>query len=230
MDKIGFVGLGIMGKPMAKNLLKAGFDVIFYARRPEVIKEAEEAGGKAVGSSKAVAEATDIIVTCVTADPEVREVILGENGVLEGASEGDLIVDMSTISPLTIREIAETVALKGVHVMDAPISGGEPGAIAGTLTIMAGGDKADFERCQGIFKAMGKEENLFNVGPIGVGQTVKIVNQYMAAINISAIVEGFTIGIQAGADPEVMHEVISVSTANSFGLQQRGKDYILKDF
>ena len=136
MDKIGFVGLGIMGKPMAKNLLKAGFDVTFYARRPEVIKEAEEAGGKAVGSSKAVAEATDIIVTCVTADPEVREVILGENGVLEGASEGDLIVDMSTISPLTIREIAEAVALKGVHVMDAPISGGEPGAIAGTLTIM----------------------------------------------------------------------------------------------
>ncbi len=230
MDKIGFVGLGIMGKPMAKNLLKAGFDLTFYARRPEVIKEAEEAGGKAVGSSKAVAEATDIIVTCVTADPEVREVILGENGVLEGASEGDLIVDMSTISPLTIREIAEAVALKGVHVMDAPISGGETGAIAGTLTIMAGGDKADFERCQGIFKAMGKEENLFNVGPIGVGQTVKIVNQYMAAINISAIVEAFTIGIQAGADPEVMHDVISVSTANSFALQQRGKDFILKDF
>ena len=223
MDKIGFVGLGIMGKPMAKNLLKAGFDVTFYARRPEVIKEGEEAGGKAVGSSKAVGEATDIIVTCLTADPEVREVILGENGVLEGASEGDLIVDMSTISPLTIREVAEAAKQKGVHVMDAPISGGDVGAIAGTLTIMAGGEKEDFDRCQGIFRAMGQEEKLFNVGPIGVGQTVKIVNQYMGAINISAIIEAFTIGIQAGADPEVMREVISVSTGNSFGLQHAGK-------
>ena len=230
MDKIGFVGLGIMGKPMAKNLLKAGFDLTFYARRSEVIKEVEDAGGKAVGSSKAVAEATDIIVTCVTADPEVREVILGEDGVLDGASAGDLIVDMSTISPLTIREVAETAKQKGVHVMDAPVSGGDVGAIAGTLTIIAGGDKEDFDRCQGIFKAMGKEENLFNVGPIGVGQTVKIVNQFIGAINISAISEGFTIGIKAGADPEVMLRVISVSSGDSFALQQRGKDFILKDF
>ena len=229
MDKIGFVGLGIMGKPMAKNLLKAGFDLTFYARRPEVVEEMEAAGGKAVESSKEVAEATDIVVTIVTADPEVREVILGESGVLEGASAGDLIVDMSTISPLTIREVAEAAKQKGVHVMDAPVSGGDVGAIAGTLTIIAGGEKADFERCRGIFEAMGKEENLFNVGPIGVGQTVKIVNQFMGAINISAIAEGFTLGIQAGADPEVMMRVISVSSGNSFALQQRGADFILKD-
>ena len=118
MEKIGFIGLGIMGKPMAKNLLKAGYDLTFYARRPEVIEEMKAAGGKPVDSSKAVAEATDIIVTIVTADAEVKEVILGPEGVLEGASEGKVIVDMSTISPLTIREVAEVAAKKGVHVVE----------------------------------------------------------------------------------------------------------------
>ncbi len=227
MDKIGFVGLGIMGKPMCHNLLKAGFDVTFYARRQEVIDEMLEAGATYVSSSKGVAEATDIVVTIVTADTDVREVILGENGVLEGASQGKLIVDMSTISPMTIREVAEIAKKKGVNVVDAPVSGGDTGAISGTLTSIAGGTKEDFDRCAGIFKAMGKEENIFHVGAVGVGQTVKITNQFIGGITMAAISEALTLGKKAGADPEVMRQVISVSTGNSRLFEARVADYLL---
>jgi 3-hydroxyisobutyrate dehydrogenase len=229
MSNIGFVGLGIMGKPMAKNLLKAGFGITFYARRPEVVDEMKALGAKAVDSAMAVARATDIIITIVTADPEVREVILGENGVLEGASEGDLIVDMSTISPLTIREIAAHAGEKGVQVMDAPVSGGDTGAIAGTLTIIAGGRAEDFNRCRDIFSAMGTEENIFHVGDVGVGQTVKIVNQLIGGINMAAISEALVLGIKAGADPDVMRQVVGVSSGNSNLFQARVADFLLKD-
>lgn len=228
MDKIGFVGLGIMGKPMCHNLLKAGFDVTFYARKQDVIDEMTEAGATYVESSKAVAEATDIIVTIVTADAEVREVILGENGVLEGATSGKLIVDMSTISPMTIQGIAQIAKEKGVGVMDAPVSGGDTGAIAGTLTIIAGGEKAEFDRCLGIFKAMGNEENIFHVGPVGVGQTVKITNQFIGGITMAAISEALTLGKKAGADPEVLRQVISVSTGSSRLFDARVGEFLLK--
>lgn len=227
MDKIGFVGLGIMGKPMCHNLLKAGFDVTFYARKPEIVDEMSQAGATSAPSSKAVAEATDIIVTIVTADAEVREVILGENGVLEGASEGKLIVDMSTISPMTIRNIAEEAKKKGVTVVDAPVSGGDTGAIAGTLTIIAGGEKEDVARCQGIFEAMGNKENIFHVGAVGVGQTVKITNQLLGGITMAAIAEALTLGKKAGADPEVMRQVISVSTGSSRLFDARVADFLL---
>jgi 3-hydroxyisobutyrate dehydrogenase-like beta-hydroxyacid dehydrogenase len=229
MEKVGFVGLGIMGKPMAKNLLKAGFDLTFYARRPEVIAEMEEAGATAADSSKAVAEQTDIIVTIVTADLEVREVVLGEAGVLEGASAGKLIVDMSTISPLTIQEVAAEAAKKQVRVVDAPVSGGDVGAIAGTLTIIAGGAGEDIESCRPLFAAMGNKENIFHVGPLGVGQTVKIVNQVIGGVNMAMIAEGLCMGIKAGADPEIMRQVISVSSGNSTLFQMRVADFLLKD-
>ena len=229
MEKIGFIGLGIMGKPMAKNLLKAGYDLTFYARRKEVIREMQDEGATYVRSAKAVAEATDIIITIVTADAQVEEVILGPDGVLDGASGGKLIVDMSTISPLTIRGVAEIASKHGVRVMDAPVSGGDSGAIAGTLTIIAGGDESDFARCKGIFQAMGKEENIFHVGDVGVGQTVKIINQLIGGINMAAIAEGLVLGIHAGADPEMMRQVIGVSSGNSTLFQLRVKDFLLKD-
>lgn len=227
MEKVGFIGLGIMGKPMAINLIKAGYDLTIYARRPEVIAEMEGLEASAVESPAAVAEATDIVITIVTADPEVREVVLGDDGVLQGASEGSLIVDMSTISPLTIREIAEKAGPKNVAVMDAPVSGGDTGAINGTLTIIAGGEAKDFDRCRGLFNAMGNEENIFHVGSVGVGQTVKIVNQLIGGINMAAIAEGLILGIRAGADPEVMRQVISVSSANSTLFQIRVSDFLL---
>lgn len=228
--KIGFVGLGIMGKPMAKNLLKAGFDLTFFARRSEVVQEMEGEGATSVASPRAVAEAADIVVTIVTADAEVMEVILGDDGVLDGASPGDLIVDMSTISPLTIRDIADAASQKGVHVMDAPVSGGDTGAIAGTLTIIAGASDEDFARCKGIFQAMGNEENIFHVGGVGVGQTVKIINQMIGAANLAMIAEGLTLGVKAGASPEMMEKVIGVSSGNSNLFQARAKDYLLKGF
>jgi len=228
MEKIGFIGLGIMGKPMAKNLLKAGFDLTFYARRPEVVSEMEEAGATAVCSSREVAQQADIIITIVTADPEVREVVLGEDGVLEGASSGKLIVDMSTISPLTIQEIAAAAAVKGVRVVDAPVSGGDVGAVDGTLTIIAGGEAGDIERCRSLFAAMGKEENIFHVGPLGVGQTVKIVNQVIGGVNMAMIAEGLCMGVKAGADPEIMRQVISVSSGNSTLFQMRVADFLIK--
>ena len=229
MEKVGFIGLGIMGKPMAIHLIKAGYDLTIYARRPEVIAEMEGLGASVVESPAAVAEATDIVITIVTADPEVREVVLGDDGVLQGASEGSLIVDMSTISPLTIREIAEKAGSKNVAVMDAPVSGGDTGAINGTLTIIAGGEAKDFDRCRGLFNAMGNEENIFHVGSVGVGQTVKIVNQLIGGINMAAIAEGLILGIRAGADPEVMRQVISVSSANSTLFQIRVSDFLLAD-
>jgi 3-hydroxyisobutyrate dehydrogenase-like beta-hydroxyacid dehydrogenase len=230
MDRIGFIGLGIMGKLMAHNLLKAGYSLTFYARRQAVIQEMTAAGATSVSSPKAVAEATDIVITIVTADPQVREVILGSEGVLSGASEGQLIVDMSTISPLTIREIDEIAAKKGVHVVDAPVSGGDTGAKTGTLTIIAGGSGQDFERCLEIFKVMGKEENIFHVGPVGIGQTVKMVNQFIGGITMAAIAEAMVLGIKAGADPQEMGRVIGVSSGNSALFQARFWDYILKDF
>ena len=228
MDKVGFIGLGIMGKPMCHNLLKAGFDVTFYARRENIVHEMKKAGAAYAPSAKAVAQVCDVIITIVTADAQVREVILGDEGVLAGATAGKLIVDMSTISPMTIREVNEQAQKKGIRVMDAPVSGGDTGAIAGTLTIIAGGEKEDFDRCSGLFNAMGKAENIFHVGPVGVGQTVKIVNQLIGGINMAAIAEGLTLGVKAGADPEVMRQVISVSSGNSGLFQARVAAFLMK--
>ena len=228
MEKIGFIGLGIMGKPMAQNLLKAGYPLIFHARKSELIDEMKMAGATSVPSPRSVAESADIIITIVTADPQVREVMLGPEGILAGASAGQLVVDMSTISPLTTLEIAETASESGVHFMDAPVSGGESGAKEGKLTIMAGGQREDFERCKNIFHVLGKKEKIFHVGAVSLGQTVKMVNQFIGGITMAAIAEGLVLGIKAGADPEVINQVVSVSSGNSALFQARVKDYILK--
>ena len=227
MEKIGFIGLGIMGRPMARNLLKAGFELVFHARRTEVVAGMEAAGGKAAPSSKAVAETADIVITIVTADAQVREVILGPDGVLAGSRPGSLIVDMSTISPLTIREIAGEAAGRQVAVIDAPVSGGDTGAEAGTLTIIAGGQPEDVERCRPLFEAMGKQESIFHVGPLGAGQTVKLVNQVIGGVNMAMIAEGLCLGVKAGVDPEIMRQVISVSSGNSGLFEARVADFIL---
>ena len=228
MEKIGFIGLGIMGKPMAHNLLKAGYPLVFYARKPDVIAEMERAGAISVSSPRSVAKSAEIIITIVTADPQLREIMLGDEGVLAGASPGKLVVDMSTVSPLTVYEIAEIAAKTGVHFMDAPVSGGESGAIGGTLTIIAGGDEADFQRCTDIFKVIGNAENVFHVGAVGTGQVVKMANQFIGGITMTAIAEALTLGIKAGADPEMMHRVISVSSGNSTLFQSRVKQNLLK--
>ena len=225
--KIGFIGLGALGLPMAKNLIKAGFDLTVYARRPEPAAEVRALGARSADSPRAVAEQVEVVITIVTADPDVRAVILGEGGALAGMKAGGIIVDMSTISPMTIQEIARIAEAKGVEVMDAPVSGGDTGAKAGTLTIIAGGKKGTFERCRPIFEAMGK--NIFHVGGVGVGQVVKIANQVIGGTILAVVSEALVMGVKAGADPEALRQVIGVSSGNSNLFQARVGDFMLKD-
>ena len=217
--RIGFIGLGTMGRPMAENLLKAGFDLTVYARRPEPAQEMVKLGATSAGSPAAVAQKSEIVVTIVTADRDVEEVILGEQGVLGRMSDGGIIADMSTIMPSTIRRIGETAAARGVQILDAPVSGGDTGAQAGTLSIMVGGDANALEACRPIFEAMG--ENIFHVGGPGMGQTAKIVNNLLGGITMAAIGEAFAMGVKAGADPEVLFQVVEKSSGNSAVLQAR---------
>ncbi len=227
IQKIGFIGLGTMGLPMAKNLLKAGFSLTVYARRPEPSAEVCALGARSAGSPRAVAEETEMVITIVTADPDVRAVTLGEDGALAGMKAGGILVDMSTISPMTIQDIARIAQAKGVEVMDAPVSGGDTGAKAGTLTIIAGGGKETFERCRPVFEAMGK--NLFHVGGVGIGQVVKIANQIIGGTILAVVSEALVMGVKAGADPEVLRQVIGVSSGNSNLFQARVGDFMLKD-
>src|SRR5690606_7962180 len=180
-ERIGFIGLGIMGRGMANNLLKAGFQVRVWNRTTSRMDALVEAGAEAGKSPADVAAHSDIIITCVSDTPDVEKVILGDDGVIHGAKAGSLVVDCSTISPQVTREIAQKLAEKNIHMLDAPISGGSEGAAKGTLSIMVGGDAEQFERARSAFEAMGK--TITHVGTIGAGQTVKLVNQVLVVGN-----------------------------------------------
>src|SRR5437879_3703816 len=188
-QRVGFIGIGVMGSPMCLNLLKAGFPLTVYSRRLESAAQVVAAGATRAESPRAVAEASDVVITMVTNSPDVEEVVLSANGVLEGAHPGLTLVDMSTISPTVAREVAGKAAAKGVDRLDAPISAGSAGSVAWALTIMAGGAPSVFERCRPIFEAMGKHENIFHVGPIGAGQVVKLVNQHLCGVIAAADAE-----------------------------------------
>jgi 2-hydroxy-3-oxopropionate reductase len=198
--KIGFIGLGIMGKPMAKNLLKAGFLLVVHNRSQGPVRELAEVGAEAASSPKEVAEICDVVVTMLPNSPHVKEVVLGPNGILEGARPGTIIVDMSSIAPLAVKEIAAKAAEKGIEMLDAPVSGGEPKAIEGTLSIMAGGKKEVFEKCQDILSKMGT--SVVRCGDIGAGNTTKLANQIIVALNIAAMSEALVLGAKAGVNPE----------------------------
>ena len=214
MRKIGFIGLGIMGKPMAKNLLKAGHDLVVYDIVREPMDELAGLGAKTAASSKAVAEGCAVVITMLPNSPEVKEAVLGRNGVLEGARPGALIIDMSSIAPAATREIAEKCAAKGVTLMDAPVSGGEPKAIDGTLSIMAGGDKAVFEAVKDdILLKMGA--SAVYCGGSGAGNTTKLANQVIVACNIAACAEAFTLAKRAGVDPAMVFGAIRGGLAGS---------------
>ena len=167
-ERVGFVGLGIMGKPMATNLMDAGYKLTVHNRSPEKANELGEAGATVAKSPKEVAENTDIIITMLPDSPQVSEVVAGQGGVLEGITEGSLVIDMSTISPVVTEELSEAIKEKGASMLDAPVSGGDVGAIEGTLSIMVGGEEADFHRAKPLFEAMGK--TITHVGPVGAGQ------------------------------------------------------------
>ncbi len=221
--QIGFIGIGVMGRPMTLNLLKAGHHVTIFARHPEKaeVQEVLQAGAKQAPSPRAVAMASDMVITMLPNSPEVEEVVAGEQGVLAGARKGLIIIDMSTISPTVSRKLGEQAATKGAHFLDAPVSGGSQGAINGTLTIMVGGDKEICEQARPVLEAMGKPENIFYVGPQGAGDVVKIVNNILCGAIAASIAESFVLGVKAGADVETMAKIVSVSTGASWQLSNQ---------
>lgn len=228
MRKIGFIGLGIMGKPMCKNLLKAGHQLIVYNRSSGAMDELFNAGAAVATSPKDVAERSDIIMTMLPNSPDVREVILGANGVIAGARPGSLVIDLSSIAPNASREIAESLAQNKVRFLDAPVSGGEPKAIDGTLSIMVGGNSEDFEEVYPLLKAMGSTVVL--CGGVGAGNVTKLANQVIVAINIAAVSEALVLATKAGANPETVFQAIRGGLAGSTVLDAKAPLMLQRKF
>lgn len=214
MDKrIGFIGLGIMGKPMAKNLLKAGYALVVYDINPDAVAEVTAAGAQSAGTAKEVARQCTVLITMLPNSPQVREVVLQEDGILAGAQAGAILVDMSSIAPLVSKELSEIAAKQGVTMLDAPVSGGEPKAVDGTLSIMAGGPQEAFDAVKDILLVMGATAVL--VGEIGSGNTAKLANQIIVALNIAAMSEAMVLATKAGVDPEKVYQAIRGGLAGS---------------
>lgn len=225
-EKVGFVGLGIMGKPMAKNLIKAGHQLVIW-NGSGAADELKSEGAEGADSYKAIAEQCGIVITCLPADPQVEEVYKGEEGLLAGAGEGDLLIDMSTISPLVTKEIARLANEKGVRTLDAPISGGEPGAISGDLALMVGGAEEDFERAKPLFEPLGTPTH---VGEAGSGQITKACNQVIVGIVIEAVSEALVLGSKAGVDPAKIIEAVSGGLAGTKVMDQKRDKMLEHDF
>jgi 2-hydroxy-3-oxopropionate reductase len=228
-EKIGFIGLGIMGKPMAKNLMEAGYELVVHNRSPEKAEElAEEGDATAAGSPREVAAVCDIVITMLPGSPDVEAVVAGESGVLEGIRDGALLVDMSTISPVVTEELSEKVREQGASMLDAPVSGGDVGAIEGALSIMVGGSEEDFERARPLFDVMGKATT--HVGPIGAGQVVKACNQIVVALTIEAVSEALVLGSKGGVAPEKLVEALSGGLAGSAVMEAKKEKFFSHDF
>jgi 2-hydroxy-3-oxopropionate reductase len=211
--KIGFIGLGIMGKPMSKNLLKSGYDLVVMDLNKAAVEEVAAAGAATADTPKAVAEQSDIIITMLPNSPHVKTVVLGENGVIDGAKPGSILIDMSSIAPLASREIAARLIEKGVEMLDAPVSGGEPKAIDGTISVMVGGKKEIFDKCFAVMDAMAG--SVVYTGSIGAGNTTKLANQIIVALNIAAMSEALVLATKAGVEPELVYQAIRGGLAGS---------------
>ena len=221
---IGFIGLGIMGRPMARNLLKAGYSLVVHSRSRGPVDEIAKAGAKAAASAKDVAAQCDVLITMLPNSPEVELVALGPNGIIEGARPGLIFADMSTISPIVSQKIAKALEPKGVAMLDAPVSGGEKGAIDGALSIMVGGDKDVFERVLPIFQTMGK--TITRLGPLGFGGFTKLANQIIVAVNLTALAEALTLGKKAGLDRDLLLTALAGGLAGSKCLEQKRANYV----
>ena len=227
MSNIGFIGLGIMGKPMALNLIKGGH-TLFLTSRSGVAKELTDAGGKACANAKEVAQQTDIIITMVPDTPDVEKVLFGANGVAEGLSKGKIVIDMSSISPMETKANAKKINALGCEYVDAPVSGGEVGAKNAALTIMCGGNQATFDKVKPVFDLMGK--NITLVGGNGDGQTCKVCNQIIVALNIEAVGEALLFASKAGADPAKVRQALMGGFAASRILEEHGERMIKRTF
>jgi 2-hydroxy-3-oxopropionate reductase len=227
-QSIGFIGLGVMGKPMARNLMAAGHDLVVYSRTRASVDEIAGEGASAAGSAREVAEQAETTILMLPDSPQVREVLDGDDGLLAGAREGSLVIDMSTISPVVTREIAAECGERGVGWVDAPVSGGDVGARDATLSIMAGGSEEDFARAKPLFDALGK--TIVHVGPVGSGQVVKACNQVVVALTIEAVSEALVLGSKAGVDPATIIEVLSGGMAANKVMEVRGRNFLEHDF
>ena len=227
-ERIGFIGLGIMGRPMAKNLLKAGFSLTVWNRSRPGIDALVAEGAREAGSPREVAERSDVVITILGDSPDTEAVALGEHGIVAGAHDGLVHIDMSTISPAVTRAIAERYAAAGIEMLDAPVSGGEQGAINGILSIMCGGKQDVFERCQPVFEALGK--TIVYCGPSGSGQIVKLCNQVIVGLNNLAMSEALVLARKAGVEPATMLQAVSAGAASSWALQNLGPRVLAGDF
>lgn len=227
MERIGFIGLGAMGGPMAKNLVKKGFGLTVFDVVTEKMEPLKGVGAEGAASGKEVAEKCPIIITMLPSSPHVNEAVLGPKGIFEGVQKGSVLIDMSTIDPITTREIARILEEKGVEMLDAPVARGVPAAVAGTLVIYVGGKKEVFDRHRQILAAMGAD--IYHVGDIGTGEVVKIVNNLMVAVTTCALAEAMVLGVKAGVKPDILFEALSSGSGNSFVLQNHYKNNVMKD-
>jgi 2-hydroxy-3-oxopropionate reductase len=226
--KVGFIGLGIMGKPMAKNLLKAGYEVFAFDIFDSHVKDVGADGAVECNSIQQVAEACRTIITMLPNSPNVKDAVLGDGGIAYFAQKGSLIIDMSSIAPNASKEMASELKKKGIRMIDAPVSGGEGGAIAGTLSIMVGGLEEDFLEAKPLFEVLGNGGNL--VGPIGSGNTCKLANQIMVAVNLAGGAEALTLAEMAGADVEKVFNAIKDGFAGSNAMNARGPKMLKDDY
>jgi len=221
---IGFIGLGVMGKPMARNLLEAGYSLVVHNRSREPVQALAQAGARPAHTPAEVAREANLIITCLPDSPDVELVALGEDGLIEGVQEGDIYVDMSTIAPTVAVEVAEALKEKGVRCLDAPISGGDVGAQEGTLSIMVGGEADVFDAVTPVLETLG--QTIILCGPNGAGQTVKACNQVQVALNLIGMAEALVLGQKAGVDPAVVVDVLSGGFAQSRVMDVRGPNVI----
>jgi len=225
---IGFIGLGVMGKPMARNLLAAGHDLVVHSRTRADVDELAREGASAAASPREVGEAAEVTIAMLPDSPQVEEVLAGDDGVLAGARAGSLVIDMSTISPVVTRALAASARERQVGYVDAPVSGGDVGAREGTLSIMAGGSEEDFERARPLLEALGR--TIVHVGPVGAGQVVKACNQVVVALTIEAVGEALVLGSKAGVDPATIIQVLSGGLAANRVMEVRGRNFLEHDF
>lgn len=226
MLKVGFIGLGAMGKPMAANLLKAGFVLTVHDVVPAAVAELAAQGAAAAATPKELAIASDVIITMLPNAAVVEAVVAGPDGLLAGCRPGQAIIDMSSVTPGHTKKMAALAAARGVDYIDAPVSGGVAGATASSLTIMAGGGGEALEKCLPVLQALGKK--IYHVGPVGAGDTVKLVNNLLLGVNMAAVAEAVTLGVKAGLDPKVMFEVIAASSGRSYALEAKVPNFVFK--
>jgi 3-hydroxyisobutyrate dehydrogenase len=223
---VGFIGLGKMGRPMSRNIKGGGYPLVVANRSQQVVQELAAEGATAAASAAEVASKAEIVCLCLPVPATVEEVVLGPGGVAEGIKPGSIVVDFSTIGPGTCRSVAGALEAKGVAYLDAPVSGGTTGAEAGTLTVMVGGDKTQYERALPVLQLVGKK--IVYAGPVGAGAVVKLMNQLLVGINLAGAAEAMVLGTKAGVDPTLLLETIASATGNSFQLQRCFPDMVLK--